>query len=150
MSATVHFTSQSPQSGRGQIQSSVCSAATSKKALWAGRIVSALVIAFLLFDSITKLIKVPQVIEASVRIGFPVSALSTIAGILLGCTVLYAVPRTAILGAVLLTCYLGGAVAIQLRAGSTVFETVFPMLFGVLVWLGAYLRDRTIARFGLN
>jgi hypothetical protein len=103
----------------------------------------------LLFDAITKLMKVPQVLEATVRLGFPVGALSVIAVILLVCTVIYAIPRTAILGAVLLTGYLGGAVATQLRAGSPAFEDVFPVLFGVLVWLGVYLRDLRVRALAL-
>jgi hypothetical protein len=61
--------------------------------------------------------------------------------ILLICTVAYAIPRTSILGAILLTGYLGGAVATQLRAGNPLFETIFPIIFGVLIWAGVFLRD---------
>jgi hypothetical protein len=136
MSATTHFASQSGQSAYDSMKSSTQSTFISKPSHWAGLIISGLVILFLLFDAITN------------RLGFPVSALNIIAVILLACTIAYAIPRTSILGAVLLTGYLGGAVATQLRAGSPAFETVFPVLFGVLVWLGAYLRDVTPARTG--
>jgi hypothetical protein len=132
------------------VQSSTQTTPISKTSLWAGRIISGLVVIFLFFDALTKLMRVPQVLEATARLGFPVSALNIIAVTLLVCTIIYAIPRTSILGAVLLTGYLGGAVATQLRAGSPLFETVFPVLFGVLVWLSSYLRDprvRPLARF---
>ncbi len=150
MSATIRFAPQSPKAAPESVSSSANAADISKPALWAGGITSGLVIVFLLFDSITKLLKVPQVLEATARLGFPVAALSGIAVTLLVCTIIYAIPRTAILGAALLTGYLGGAVAIQVRAGSTAFETVFPIIFGALVWLGIYLRDfrlRGLVRF---
>jgi hypothetical protein len=141
MSATIRFAPQSAQSVPGPLQSTANATAISKPALWAGRIISGLIVLFMLFDAITKLMKVSQVLEATVRLGVPVSALSVIGVILLICTIIYAIPRTSILGAVLLTGYLGGAVATQLRAGGPAFETVFPVLFGALVWLGVYLRD---------
>ena len=81
------------------------------------------------------------VVQACQRLGFPVS-LSPILGVLLTLgTLLYAIPRTAALGAVVLTGYLGGAVAIQMRAGSPLFETLFPVIFGLVIWGGIYLRD---------
>jgi DoxX-like protein len=150
MSATTHFAGESTRPAAESMQSVSQVTTVSKTSRWAGRIISGLVVIFLLFDAITKLMKVPQVLEATVRLGFPVGALSVIAVIPLVCTVIYAIPRTAILGAVLLTGYLGGAVATQLRVGSPAFENVFPVLFGVLVWLGVYLRDmrvRALARF---
>jgi hypothetical protein len=82
-----------------------------------------------------------QVVEAFVRLGCPISLSRTIGVVLLASTVLYAIPRTAVLGALLLTGFLGGAVAIQMRAGSPLFETIFPILFGVLAWAGIYLRE---------
>jgi hypothetical protein len=150
MSATVRFAPQSGQPAYDSVQSSTQTTPISKTSLWAGRIISGLAVIFLLFDAITKLMRVPQVLEATARLGFPVSALNIIAVTLLACTIIYAIPRTSIPGAVLLTGYLGGAVAAQLRAGSPLFETVFPVLFGVLVWLSSYLRDprvRPLARF---
>ena len=113
----------------------------SKASLWTGRVISGLVVLFMLFDGVSKVMKAQQVIEATVRLGFPVSSIVGIGITLLVCTVLYAIPNTAILGAILLTGYLGGATATQVRAGSPMFETVFPVIFGVLVWLGVYLRE---------
>ena len=92
-----------------------------------------------------------QVIDAFARLDLPVSLRSGIGILLLVCTLLYLFPRTAILGAVMLTGFLGGAVAIQMRAGSPPFETVFPVLFGILVWAGIYLREcRLCAIFPLR
>jgi hypothetical protein len=86
-------------------------------------------------------VKPIQVVEGSVRLGVPISLSVTIGTVLLVCTILYAIPRSAFLGAILLTGYLGGAVAIQLRVGSPMFETIFPVIFGVLIWAGLFLRD---------
>lgn len=116
--------------------------------VWTGRIISGLVIAFLLFDSITKLMKVEAVVKASEQMGYPVSLLSIVGTILLACVVLYVVPKTSIWGAVLLTGYLGGAVEVNLRAGTPLFSNVlFPVYFGILVWAGLYLRSRRVREF---
>lgn len=116
----------------------------SKGRLWAGRVVSGLVVLFGLFDGISKLMKVPQVMEATVRIGFPESTIFGIGVVLLACTVLYVIPGTAILGAILLTGYLGGATAANVRTGAPAFNVSFPVIFGVLVWLGLLLRERRL------
>ena len=114
----------------------------SKTSLWAGRIISALVVLFLIFDGVTKVMKVAPVMEASARLGFPANLIVGIGTVLLACVVVYVIPRTSILGAILLTGYLGGAVVTNLRAGSSLFgETLFPVYFGVFVWAGLYLRD---------
>jgi hypothetical protein len=114
----------------------------SKISLWAGRIISALIVLFLVFDGVTKVMKVPAVMEASARLGFPANLIVLIGGVLLACTAVYVIPQTSILGAILLTGYLGGAVETQLHAGSPLFsETLFPIYFGVFVWAGLYLRD---------
>lgn len=123
------------------MESSAQSAPVSKASLWTGRVISGLVVLFMLFDGISKVMKAQQVIDATVRIGFPVTTIVGIGITLLVCTVLYVIPNTSILGAILLTGYLGGATAAQVRAVSPVFETVFPIIFGVLVWLGVYLRE---------
>jgi hypothetical protein len=115
--------------------------AVTKSRLWASRIISGFAALFLLFDGVTKLFKPSFVVDATVRLGFPESAIVGIGILLTACTVVYLIPRTSILGAVLVTGYLGGAVAIQLRAGSSAFETVFPVLVGILVWGGLWLRD---------
>lgn len=108
---------------------------------WAGWIVSGLVILFLVFDGGTKVLKVAPVIEACERLGITANMALAIGTILLVCTALYAVPQTAVLGAILLTAFLGGAVATHVRAGSGVFEIVFSIGFCGLAWLGLVLRD---------
>ena len=114
---------------------------TTRTALWTGRILSALVVLFLLFDGITKIIKERHVIAASAEFGFSADQIVLIGAILTACTILYAIPRTRILGAALLTGYLGGAVVSQIRVGHGLFETVFPVIFGALAWLGVYVRE---------
>jgi hypothetical protein len=115
------------------------SRASSRHALWAGRVISALVVAFLAFDGIIKAMMLEPIVKASTQLGYPEGAIFGIGVTLLICTVLYAVPRTAFLGAILLTGYLGGAVATQVRVEDAWF--VFPVFIGVLVWVGLFLRD---------
>ncbi len=116
----------------------------SKQMMLAGRILTVLTALFMLMDGVMKIVKPAQVLEANVRLAYPVSTLSGIGIALIVCTVIYLIPRTAILGAVLLTGYLGGAVASNVRAGSGLFETIFPVLFAALVWAGPWLRDRRL------
>ncbi len=113
----------------------------SKKMLWAGRIISAIPALFLLIDGIMKLVKPVPVVEATVRLGYPESVILGIGIVLIACTIIYLIPRTSILGAILLTGYLGGAVATHVRAGDPIFPIFFPVIVGVLVWVGLYLRD---------
>jgi len=113
----------------------------SKKRLWAGRILSVLPALFLLFDSVEKLMKVAPVVEGTVRLGYPESVILGLGVVLIACTVLYVIPRTSILGAILLTGYLGGAVATHVRVGDGFFPIFFPVILGVLVWGGLFLRD---------
>ncbi len=129
----------------GMLQRAEEPVSSSKGRVWTGRILSGLTVLFMLFDAVGKLVMPIQVVQASARIGFPMSLSQTVGIILLVATFLYALPRTAVLGAVLLTGYLGGAVAIQLRAGSPLFENLFPVIFGVVAWAGVYLRDRRVA-----
>jgi hypothetical protein len=112
-----------------------------KKTLWAGRIVSALAVLFLLLDGVTHLMKPAPVAEAFQRLAFPLSLSVELGIIELVCVVVYVIPRTSILGAILLTGYLGGAVATHLRVLDPVFDTIFPILIGALVWAGLYLMD---------
>ena len=127
-------------------------APTSRAAHHTGLAVTGLVTLFLLFDSVTKLLQMPMVVDATVQMGFPASTVPVIGGTLLVCLVLHLVPRTAVLGAVLLTGYLGGAVCAQLRIEAPLFSTLlFPVYTGVLVWLGLYLRSaalRALVRAG--
>ena len=120
--------------------------AGSKGLLWTGRVLTGLTILFMLFDAFGKFAKPVQVTDAFSRLGLPIVTANSIGILCLVCTVLYAIPRTAVLGAVLITGFLGGAVAIQMRAGSPVFETVFPVIFGVIAWGGVYLRDCGLRR----
>jgi len=113
----------------------------SNAALWTGRIITALVVAFLVFDGLMKVIREPHVISASAELGYPPTTIVPIGALLLACTALYLIPRTAILGAILLTGYLGGAVASQVRISHPVFDCAFPVIFGALAWIGLYLRE---------
>jgi len=120
----------------------------SRGAIWTGRIISGLAVIFLLFDSITKIMQVPAVLKASANLGYGPNSILAIGIILLACVVIYVIPRTSILGAVLLTGYLGGAVDANLRAGTPLFSNMlFPVYFGILVWAGLYLRNRRVWDF---
>ena len=107
-----------------------------------GAIMAGIAILFLLFDSLGKLVLVPQVVEGSVQLGYPESTVRVIGIILLTCVLLYAVPRTSVLGAILLTGYLGGAVATHFRIGSPLLtHTLFPIYVAALIWGGLLLRE---------
>jgi hypothetical protein len=121
--------------------SGIQAVAVSKKALWAGRIMSAIPSLFLLLDAAMKLAKPEPVVEATARLGYPDSIIVSLGIVLLTCTVLYLIPRTAVLGAILLTGYLGGAVATHVRVGEGPFPILFPVIVGALLWGGLYLRD---------
>lgn len=116
----------------------------SHRRIWASRILTALSALFLLMDGGMKLFKPPFVIEATARLGYPESTIVGIGLTLLVCTVLYLIPRTAVLGTILLTGYLGGAVASNVRAGTPLFNMVFPVLFGVMAWASLVLRDKRL------
>jgi hypothetical protein len=127
-------------------QATAMSSHQSATRAWKGRritgtVLTTLITLFLLFDAVGKIMVPPQVSDAFARLGVPVQLSMTIAIMLLVSTIFYAIPRTAVFGAVLITGFLGGAVAIQLRAGSPVFETTFPIIFAILVWAGIYLRE---------
>ena len=108
----------------------------------AGTIMTGIAILFLLVDSIGKLIPLAPVVEGSLQLGYPESTIRVIGIILLICVTAYAVPRTSVLGAILLTGYLGGAVATHLRVGSPpLTHTLFPLYVGVLIWGGLMLRE---------
>jgi hypothetical protein len=111
------------------------------KSLWAGRILSALSVLFLLFDAVGHFVQPAAVVDAFNRLNFPLSLSVPLGIISLICVIVYAIPQTSILGAILLTGYLGGAVATHFRVRDPLFDTIFPIIFGVLVWAGVYLRD---------
>lgn len=118
--------------------------APKKSALWVGRIISAVPALFLLIDGIMKLVKPAVVVEATVKLGYSESVIIGLGIVLLICTILYLIPRTAVLGAILLTGYLGGAVATHVRVGGPLFAVVFPVIIGAMFWGGLYLRDRRL------
>jgi hypothetical protein len=123
---------------------------TSSKALWTGRILSGLVVLFLLVDAGFKLIKpLPApAVQAFAQLGYPIELAAGIGILLLSCVALYLIPRTSVLGAILLTGYLGGAVASHLRVGDPWFSHVlFPVYIGLFIWGGLYLRENRLRAF---
>ncbi len=113
--------------------------------LWAGRILSGLVVVFLLFDGAIKLIPLDIVIETSRQLGIPTNLAFTLGVLTLLGALLYAYPKTSVLGAILLTGYLGGAIYVHVRAGSPLFtHTLFGVYLGILLWGGLYLRDERV------
>ena len=116
-----------------------------------GRVLSTLAVVFLTFDSVGKLLEVPAVIAGSAQLGYPVDAIFSLGVILLLCVVTYVIPRTSVLGAVLLTGYLGGAVATHVRVDSPLFtHTLFPIYVAAFVWGGLFLRDARLRAFVLR
>jgi hypothetical protein len=117
----------------------------SKRTLLAGRIISGVVTAFMLFDGIFKLPKPAPVVDSFKKLGYDPNIAIPIGVLALLCAILYAIPRTAVLGAILLTGYLGGAVATHVRVSDPLFTHIlFPVYFGVLAWVGLYLRDERL------
>jgi hypothetical protein len=113
----------------------------SKGMLWTGRVLSGLMALLFVFDGVGHLMKPAPVVEAFGRLGYPLSASVGIGVLALICTAIYVTPRTSVLGAILLTGYLGGAVSTHVRAGSPLFEMVFPVILGALLWAGIFVRD---------
>jgi hypothetical protein len=125
--------------------STVETARISKGRLWAGRIMSGLPALFLLMDGVGKLVKPEAVVKGTVELGYPESVLLPLGTTLLVCTILYVIPRTAVLGAILLTGYLGGAIATHVRVEHPFFSHVlFPVYVAVLLWGGLWLRDERL------
>jgi hypothetical protein len=136
------------QAPKEKVMSTIAGTApVSKPALWLGRVLSGIVILFMLVDGAIKLVPWPVVTETMDRIGYGSSeSLARSLGIItIVCTVLYAVPPTSILGAILLTGYLGGAMASHVRIGSPLFSHIlFGFYLGLMVWGGLWLRDRSL------
>ena len=119
------------------------------KSRWIGRIISGLLGLFLLFDGLMKLVQPAPVLEATFHLGYDTGVVFGIGVLLIVCTLIYLVPRTSVLGAILLTGYFGGAVASHVRVSDGPFPLAFVFTFGVLTWVGLYLRDpRVRALFG--
>lgn len=113
----------------------------SRVALWVGRGLSAFVILFLLLDGVAKVTKVAPVLEACGRLGVPEWVIPGLGFVLIAATLVYAFPKTAILGAIVLTGYLGGAIWTHLRMNEPVFPIVFPLIVASMIWGGLYLRE---------
>lgn len=121
----------------------------SARALWAGRVLSGLAILFLIFDGMIKLPPLDIVTGTMKELGYPTtdSFARFLGAVTLACTALYAWPRTALLGAVLLTGLFGGAIATHLRSDSPLFShTLFGIYFGITIWGGLWLRDERVRR----
>jgi hypothetical protein len=113
----------------------------SKTRLWSGWLMSVLPAIFLLMDGGMKLFKPDFVVKATVELGYPEACIIPLGIVLVASTILYLIPRTSVLGAILLTGYLGGAVATHVRVGAPLFNIVFPVIFGMLLWGGLLLRE---------
>jgi hypothetical protein len=117
----------------------------SRRAILAGRIASGLSIAFLAFDAAMKVLQLQPAVEGTAELGYPTDVVLAIGLVQVACLVLYIVPRTAVLGALLWTGYLGGAIATHVRVGNPLFShTLFPIYVAVLLWAGLWLRDRRL------
>jgi hypothetical protein len=123
------------------MQSNPQTAPVSKSMVWTGRVLSAIPSLFLLLDGVMKLVKPEPVVEATVRLGYREGVILGLGIVLIACTVVYLIPRTSILGAILLTGYLGGAVATHVRVDEGLFPVFFPVIVGALLWGGLFLRD---------
>ena len=121
-------------------------AAASTRRAWAGRAVSGLAVLFLLFDGVAKLLQVQPVIDATIELGYARGTVVPLGVILLSSVAVYVIPRTSVLGAILLTAYLGGAVATHVRIANPLFSHVlFPTYIAAFIWGGLVLRDPRVA-----
>jgi len=112
------------------------------KLWWTGAVLSSLAVLFLLMDATMKLLRLPAVVESTKKLGYPVNVIFALGAIQLVCLILYLVPRTAVLGAILWTGYLGGAVATHVRIGDPLFTHIlFPTYVAALLWGGLWLRE---------
>ena len=115
---------------------------------WAGRVLSGIAVLFLVFDATIHLLKPEPVVKGFAALGYPISVSVPLAIIEFVCVVFYLIPRTSVFGAVVLTGYLGGAIAAQLRVGAPLFSTLlFPIYVALFLWGGLYLRDPVVRSF---
>jgi hypothetical protein len=117
---------------------------TPRAMLWTGRVLTALIVLFMLFDAYGKLAKIQPVVEGTTQAGYPESAIRPIGAAALLGAVLYAIPQTSVLGAIVLTGFLGGAVATHVRMADNNY--FFAIIFGIVTWLGIYFRDARLRR----
>ena len=134
----------------GRLTPAIAPVARISKRLIVGRIISTVPILFLIFDGAIKQVKIAPVVDAFAQLGYSITLAPTIGILALVCTAVYAIPRTSVLGAVLLTGYLGGAIASQVRIGAGLFPVFFPVIIASLVWAGLYLRDDRLQRVLLS
>lgn len=118
----------------------------SRSRLWAGRILSGLPLLFLFMDGAVKIVPPKMVVEITSQLGYDPSVLPWLGIVLVVSVILTVIPKTAVLGAILVTGYLGGAVATHARVGGTPFELAFPVILGVMIWGGMALRDPVLGR----
>jgi hypothetical protein len=124
------------------MESSIHTGPSSYKRIWAGRIVTALPVLFLLFDGTIHIMRIPAVVEGFAKAGFPISTAVPLGIIEIVCIILYVLPRTSVLGAILLTGYLGGAVATNVRQQLPMLGYVLaPVYVAIFLWGGLWLRD---------
>ena len=117
-------------------------APVSSRRLWTGRVLSGLGALFMVFDGTIHILRITPVVDGFAQLGYPLGVSATLGVIELACVALYLIPRTSVLGAILLTGYLGGAIATQVRIGAPLFSTtLFPIYIALLLWGGLYLRD---------
>ena len=117
----------------------------SKKAVWASRVLSGLAVLFLIFDASVKILRSPFAIEATMQLGYPESVVVMLGLIQIACLIVYLIPNTSVLGTILWTGYLGGAVATHVRVASPLFtHTLVPIYVATLLWLGLWLRDTRV------
>lgn len=127
------------------MQSVTPTQSTAKIALWAGYIITTLVVLFLLFDCTIKLLNLPMAIDGTVVLGYPASVVVPLGILQLICLMIYLLPQTSVLGAILITGYLGGAIATHVRLGNPLFSHIlFPVYVGLMIWGGLYLRNQRL------
>jgi hypothetical protein len=124
------------------MQAHTQTATVSRKMLWTGRMVSALPVLMLLFSGVMKVMKPVPVVQGFAHYGYPERLILLIALLEIASTIVYVIPRTTVLGAILMTGYLGGATATNVRVGDPSF--IVTVILGILVWLGLYLRDQRL------
>lgn len=127
------------------MQSATPTQPTSKIARWAGYIITTLVVLFLLFDCTIKLLNLPMAVDGTVVLGYPASVVVPLGILQLICLIIYLIPQTSVLGAILITGYLGGAIATHVRLENPLFSHIlFPVYVGLMIWGGLYLRNQRL------
>lgn len=131
-----------PTQGRGEPVLHAAGLTPSKKALWGGRTLSGLVTLFLAFDATIKVLELPVAVEGTAKLGYPTTVIFALGIVQILCLIAYLVPRTAVLGAILWTGYLGGAIATHVRVGDPLFSHIlFPTYVAGFIWAGLWLRE---------